>query len=177
MQAAGSAIFYLRMRGRVKQSSWPKTLRRWWFSPCTQFWTALLIKRASSCVKDGMREYPCPIPPNPLLWYDSLSTCNLFYTEDFSVRLFSRPLFFRKIVGIEHLPLRAAILVLNVPSLAWRWVSNLLWGRGPVWQEARKIASFSPPLKPKGSAPSGHLRAPCHKDNAVLGQLSPGVVT
>ena len=34
---------------------------------------------------------------------------------------------------MEHLPLRAAILVSNAPSLAWGWVSNLLRGRETVW--------------------------------------------
>ena len=42
-------------------------------------------------------------------------------------------LFFGKIAAIDHLPLRAAILVSNAPSLAWEWVSNLLRGRETVW--------------------------------------------
>ena len=42
-------------------------------------------------------------------------------------------LFFGKIAAIDHLPLRAAILVSNAPSLAWEWASNLLRGRETVW--------------------------------------------
>ena len=34
--------------------------------------------------------------------------------------MFDNPLFFRKVVEIKPLALRAALLVLGVPSLAWR---------------------------------------------------------
>ena len=53
------------------------------------------------------------------------------------------PLFFWKIVGIEHLPLQAAILVSSVPDKVWGWVSNLRW-EGTVSKEVIFLAP--PPL-------------------------------
>ena len=48
---------------------------------------------------------------------------------------------FSKIVEIGLLPVRAANLVSYVPTLAWRGVSNLLVGRGTVWEEASLLHS------------------------------------
>ena len=54
---------------------------------------------------------------------------------------------FRKIVKIEHFALQAAILVSNVMSLAWRWVSN----RG-LWTVY--TALYAPPcMKEREQAP------------------------
>lgn len=71
----------------------------------------------------------------------------------------------RKIVGIEHLPLRAAILVSKVPRQAWGLVSNLRRGGGAGRFGSRREISFlffSRPLphcsKPRGPPPSVHLK-------------------
>ena len=57
------------------------------------------------------------------------------------------PLFFRKIVEIEHFALQAAILVSNVTSLAWQWVLN----RG-LWTVY--TALYAPPcMKEREQAP------------------------
>ena len=75
----------------------------------------------------------------------------------------------RKIVGIEHLPLRAAILVSKVPRQAWGLVSNLRrrggGGGGPDGLgvgEKYLFSFFLAPLphcsKPRGPPPSVHLK-------------------
>ena len=75
----------------------------------------------------------------------------------------------RKIVGIEHLPLRAAILVSKVPRQAWGLVSNLRrGGGGGMGQDGLGVGEkylfsfFLAPLphcsKPRGPPPSVHLK-------------------
>ena len=66
-----------------------------------------------------------------------------------SIRLFTFPYFSRGKTK-RVLQLMSAILISNEPSLTWGRVSNLLCGRGTVWEEARKIffSPRPPPLRP-----------------------------
>ena len=61
--------------------------------------------------------------------------------EVFFFKTVHSPLFFSNFVEIGLLPVRAANLVSYVPTLAWRGVSNLLMGRGTVWEEASLLHS------------------------------------
>ena len=73
-------------------------------------------------------------------------------TGNTSVFVGYSPLFFRKIVEIEHFALRAAIFVSNAPSQTWGVVSNLVRVQGTVWEEflADLSSSLSPPPPPFG---------------------------